>query len=132
MNIILVVFCVGLAALVRADNYHTEGRKKIICNGTELNIPCVGTRWKISYLGTDSRVNIVEDAEAVHISNAVATGNQPVYKDGRVVYPSGYRIVLDQDVLYGKVPEKIILMTTGILFTILATLPVYAEILKYF
>lgn len=117
---------------MRSDNYHSVGRKQIICGHTLINVKCTGSRWKISYLGTDENIRIEEDAESVYISGARKTEYPTVYTDTSIIYPEGYNIIIHHDTVYKSVPEKVIIITLTILITILATLPIYVRIEQYF
>ncbi|KAI5130206.1 hypothetical protein NEPAR06_2097 [Nematocida parisii] len=117
----IIFFTLYLCCLwmVSADNYHSEGVKRIVCNGSELNVKCTGTRWKISYLGTDESVSIEETGNSIYITGVEKTFYPTKYMDGSILYPDGYRLVLHSDVVYNGVPIKIIIMAS-VIFLIIA------------
>lgn len=109
------------------DNYHTQGRQRIVCNGHEVNRQCQGTRWKISYLGTDG-INITEDKETVHITGLMQTEHKEKSTETGICYPNGYNIILHYDRIYKSIPEKVAVATVFVLMTIGATAAIFPRL----
>ncbi|KAI5160138.1 hypothetical protein NEAUS03_0906 [Nematocida ausubeli] len=129
--LIILAVCISLCS-VAADNYHTAGVKRVVCNETDLNVNCTGSRWKISYLGTDEEIEIDETSECVYITGAVQTAFPTIYKDKSIVYPAGYRIILHSDTVYNGVPEKIIAMCGAIVLTIITAFLAFPKLEGFF
>lgn len=109
----------GWAALLRADNFHSRGRQKIVCNGELLDIPCTQTRWKISYLGIKDTIQIVATDDTVYLTGVAQTNHPTVSTRDTTWYPRGYEIVLHSDKVFrGGVPEKVAVMAGTVLLTV--------------
>lgn len=120
-----------LLTRIRCDNHHTTGRKAVVCNGSVVDRPCLGSRWKISYLGSDELV-ISETEEKVTISGLIKIEKKETVTETGVHNPEGYNIILHYDNLYRTVPEKVMIMTGGVFATVLGTVFLFSRLERLF
>jgi len=117
----------------RCDNFHSQGRGEVFCNGVciETRDLQANERWKISYLGCRENIKIREEPGALFIEGLAKTNSKEIRTKDTIYFPEGLEVVIHSDRIYtirGKnVPKKVVSMTIALAVCVLSALVVFVH-----
>lgn len=124
----LCVIFILATQFVVGDNFHSITPGNIYCNGELLKVKCTESRWKISYLGADENICILEIENEIHINGVNKTKRKEYKKGDTIFFPGQYEIAVTSDKVYriaGGTPKRVVHALCAILLSFIPSYIIY-------